>query len=175
MSVNPEQTEHTILEIYAVIQTKPATIYCTKVHISHPALPITMKHLHKFQRTMYAGNQQRLSNRVTFRHHRITAIPSLTPCVDISMDNTFYDLTSRTTENVTLPHTLHLLLKPHNRMSYLQHTHKFDERTTHYLEITISLPSTRSQSTRIRRRPMMRTVTHTLDLVTMFTFPVEST
>ena len=89
--------------------------------------------------------------------------------------NTIYALIPSNTGDMTTLYRLHLFLRPHNRLFYLRYTDKFDERTTHRLEITTSFSSTRSQSARPRRRLMMCKTTHVLDLVTTIVFLTEST
>ena len=176
LSLNLILSQHTLQEIHQVLITTPDSNTCSKVHICHPVLPITIKHLHTLQRTIHSEQYHNIFNRTLFYHLRITALSLLVPrdrLLYITIDNIIYALTSTGTTNVDTPHRLHLFLNPHNRMLYLQHTHEVDERTTRYLEITIIFPSTCSPSTRPRRRPIMRTTTHTLDLLMTLTFPAE--
>ena len=73
-----------------------------------------------------------------------------------------------------IPHHLHLFLNPHGRPPYLQHTCTGNEPTPYRHVITTSLPSPRSDASRVRRRPMLRSTSHAPALVTTLTFPADS-
>ena len=72
------------------------------------------------------------------------------------------------------PYLLHLSLNPYDSLPYLQYTHDVTEDSFYRFIVTISLPSTRSGSSRTRRRPMFRTTDHVPDFVTTLTFPADS-
>ena len=161
-----------------VIQTTPASILCINVHISHPAMPITTTHLHTFQHHIRPRHHQHLSNLIIYHHLQITALPPPIPrdrSLYITIDNIICVMPPRGTDNMAVPHHLHLFLSPYNSLPYLWYTYGVDEQTTYRLEITTSLSSTRSRFNRTRRQSMVHTTTHAPDLVTTFTFSAEFT
>ena len=126
LSVNLILSQHTLQEIHQVLIATPNSNTCSKVHICHPVLPITIKHLHTLQRTIHSGQYHNIFNRTLFYHLRITVLSPLVPpdrLLYITIDNIIYALTSTGTTNVDTPYRLHLFLNPHNRMLYLRHTH----------------------------------------------------
>ena len=126
MTVNLILSQHTLEEIHQVLAASPASRHCTKVHISHPVIPITMKHLRKLQGLVHSGKYQNISTRTCFHHLRITTISPLIPrdrSLHITNNNIIYVLTPTGTTNVATPHHLHLFLNPHNCMPYLRHAY----------------------------------------------------
>ena len=169
--------QSTLAEIRQVLSATPASHTCTKVHISHHSLPITMKQLHTLHGVIQSGENQNLLNRTIFHHLRITALSPLLPkdrYLHLTVDNTIHHLTTPRTTNVDPPHNLQLYLNPHDRLPYLQHTYTWNKPTSYCLIITTSLPCQRSGSSSERRRPMLRTTAHDPDLVTALTFPADS-
>ena len=166
-----------ITEIRQVLSATSVSHTCTKVHIPHHSLPLTMKQLHTLHGVIQSGENQNLLNRTIFHHLRITVLSPLLPkdrYLHLTVDNTIHHLTTPRTTNVDPPHNLQLYLNPHDRLPYLQHTYTWNEPTSYRLIITTSLPCQRSGSSSERRRPMLRTTAHDPDLVTALTFPADS-
>ena len=175
MTINRVLTQNTVEEIHHVLVVTPTSRYYTTLKISQPAVPITMKCLHKLQGLIHSGQDQNSFSRTLFHHLHITALSPLVPrdrSLHITINNILYALTPVGTTHIATPHRLHLLLNPHTHLPYLQHIHEVDEKNTYRLVIITSLPSKRSRS---RRHPMMRTITYSPDPVTKLTFPADST
>ena len=165
------------MEIHQVLISTPALHQCTKVHISHPAILIKMKSLHFLHGLIQSLEHHNLSTPTIYHHLRIMMLSPLIPydrSLYITINNIIYALTPMDTVTVVIPHRIYLFLNPHNHISYLQHTHEVDECTTRHLEITTTLPSTHYPSTWPRRRPMIRAIKHTPNLVTTLTRPADS-
>ena len=163
---------HTHIEIQTVQTSNPSSPLCTKIHLDYPTIPLMVKNLHSLH-----DRNKPISLPPLFHHLRITATSLLLlrdRSLSITLDKGVHIMTPPTLNGETPPHRLHLFLNSHNRMLFLRHTHDVDEHTRYRLEITTSLPETHSRSSNLRHRPMMRTTSHTLDLVTTLTFPVVS-
>ena len=162
MVVNLALTKHMLEEIHQALTVTPNSNNCTNVHISHPTIPLLAKNLHKLQDMTRSGIDHTLSHQTIFHQLHITAMPPLIPrdrSLYITLDDITHALTPPGAASDAIPHRLHPFLNPHNRLSYLQHTHTVDDQTTHCIEITTSMPN----PTHTKRRPMMRTVTHAPD------------
>ena len=117
---------HTDMEIQKVLISNPSSPLCTKIHLAHPTLPLTIKNIHSLH------NRTPLSLPQLFYHLRITATSPLLPrdwSLSITLDNVVHILSPPTLNGETPPHRLHLFLNPHNRMPFLRHTHDVDEHT----------------------------------------------
>ena len=177
MIVNLALSPHTLEAIQQVLTARPATNHCTTTQISHPTLPLTMTQLHSLNGIIQANLNQNLTHRVLFHYLRITAMPTLLPSdrtLKITLDNAIHTLTPPRIGNMATPHHLHLYLNPHDRPPFLQHRCTGNEPTPYRIVITTSLPSQCSESSRARRRPMLRTTSHAPDLVTTLTFLADS-
>lgn len=122
MTVNLVPTQHTLEEIHQILTSIPASHQCTKVYISHIAMPITMKDIHSIQPIRYSGQHKNESNQTLFRHLRITILTSLIPrdwSLYITIDNIIYALIPTCNTNMATPHRLHLFKNPHNHMIHL--------------------------------------------------------
>ena len=118
-----------------------------------------------------------LSPPTIFHHLRITVASPLIRrdrSLHLTIDNIIYALTQSCTTTLDTSYRIQLFLNPHNRMSYLLHSHGVSEQTTCRLEITTTLPSTNPTSIRSRQRPMLRATIHAPDLITNLTFPSNS-
>ena len=164
---------HTHMEIRKILTSNPSSPLCKKIHLNHPIMPLTMKNLHSLH-----DRNTLLLLPPPFHHLRITATSPLLPrdrLLSITLNKVVHLITPPTLNGETPPHRLHLFLNPYNRMPFLRHTHDVDDRTRYRLEITTDLPETHSRSSNLQRRRMMvRTTSHTPDLVTTFTFPTAS-
>ena len=164
---------YTLEEIRRTLLVTPDQNSCINVHVPHPTLPLLTKHLHTLQGMIRSRMDHTLSHTILFHHLHITAASPLIPR-DRSLHLTLYNFThtlippGAALDNT--PHRLHLFLNPYNRFPYLQHTHTLNDQTTHCIEITTSMPS----PTHTRWRPVNRTVTHTPNCITTFTFSADS-
>ena len=162
---------HTDVEMQNFLIANPLSPLCTMIHIAHPVLPLTMKNLHSLH------NRTPLSISHLFHHLRIIATSPLIPCdrsLYVTIDNVVHILTLPSLSGVTTSSRLHIFLNPHDDLPYLRHIHEVDEKSRCRLESMTSLPETGPGSSQPQRRPMMRTMAHTPDLVTTFTFPTDS-
>ena len=126
MTVNLVLPQRTLEEIYQVLTATPNSNDCPKVHIDHPALPITLKHLHSLHSLIYTGGDDNLFSPINFHHLRITALSPLIPrdrSLHLTIHNIIYALTPPCTTTLDTPHRLQRFLNPHNRMPYLIHIH----------------------------------------------------
>ena len=174
MAVKLVLTKHTLGEIRQALIVTLDSNNCTNVHISHPTMFLLTKHLHKIKGIIRSGMDHTLLHYTFFHHLQIMAMSPLIPrdrSLHITLDNITHARTPPGAASNATPHILHLFLNPHNRFHYLQHTHTIDDRTTHRIEITTSMPS----PIHTKRRPMIRTVTYAPDLIMMLTFPAEFT
>ena len=177
MVINLVPTTHTLHAIQQILIATPASRLCTTTHISHPTLPLSLTQLHKLNSDIQSIQDQPLPQRILFHHLHITAISIITPSdrtLKLTIDNTTHTLTPPHKGNVATPHHLHLFLNPHNRIPYLQHTCPGPLSTPNCLIVTTSLPSPRTGSSSVRRRPMLRTTSYAPDLITTLTFPADS-
>ena len=132
IAINLVLSSHTKQAVQQVLAVNPSLPLCTTVHISHPALPLTMKNLHSLH------DLNHLTILHMFNHLCITTVSPLIPrdrTVYVTVHQITYPLTPAT------PHHLHLFLNPHNRHPYLLHTHRLTDQPTRRLEITTTLPS----------------------------------
>ena len=89
-------TKHTLEEIRQVLNYTPSSPHCTNVHISHPAIPLTMKQVHSLQTLIKPEHDKCLSNPTLFQQLRVTASSRPIPCdilLYITIDNVIYTLT----------------------------------------------------------------------------------
>ena len=123
------------------------------------------------------GRNYELIHPIIFYHLWIMASSPLIPrdmSLHLTIHNIIYVLSFQCATTMYTPHRLQLFLNSNNHMSYLRHTHDVDEHTWRRLEITTTLLITRPQFKWSNRRLMMRTTTHSPDLVTTLTFPADS-
>ena len=64
---------HTHVEVQTVLTVNPSSPICTRIHIAHPVLPLTLKNLHSLH------NHRTLTIPTIFHHLRISATSPLIP------------------------------------------------------------------------------------------------
>ena len=163
LSITFTLTPYTFMVLNYALDAVSTFSICTKVHLSHPIMMITMKHLRILWYSMHLEGHHNLDNMVIYRHLRISAQSPLIPRdseLYITIDNTVCLVTTRRSDTTATTYRIKLHLSPLNGFPCLWHIYKVDERTTYCLMITTSLPSTISRSTRPQHHIMMCTTTY---------------
>ena len=155
-----------------MLTTKPLSRRCTKEHVPHSEMPLTMEHLLKLRGIISSETDDTLSHKVIYHHLSLTAMPPLIQrdrSLHITLNTTTYAMTPPYSTLDAPPHRLHLFLNWRGREPFLRHIHDIEGETTRHLELTTSL----SSIVYPRQRLMMRTKSHAPDLITTLTFTRE--
>ena len=168
MTVNLITPPYTLEEIRQILTATPTSHQYTNVH---NLIQLCRLRWNIYTRYMDSYNREKLwtnppDNILSPVNYGI--ITTYSTRYVVAFNDTQYHLCT------IIPMCDHYVYTTSPTMSYLRHTHDVDEQTWHRLEITTTLLSTRPQFKWSNRRLMMRTTTHSPDLVTTLTFPADS-